>query len=138
MSIILKSKRVIAPPIAVAAYDQMVNSGGLKYIHNAILKDSMSHYAGLIQRFQNYNSVMNNIFSSAIPELYFLEDIHDLKYDHVPQLMPYPVLTERERRFIGNFYRTSYIQFSHDRELLASLSTSNKNLLSMTQNEFKK
>ena len=69
--------RVINPGIDMAAYQQMVNSGGLKNIDNLSLRDSLSTYVGQIEVFQSYNSIVYNHLGNMVPELLKLEDFHD-------------------------------------------------------------
>jgi hypothetical protein len=45
-------KRVFNPAIDKAAYQQMVNSGGLKNVDNQALRDSISTYVGQIEAFE--------------------------------------------------------------------------------------
>src|SRR5207302_1995686 len=43
-------------PFNTSCYDQMVNSGALRYITNIALRDSMAAYKGLIENTRGYNS----------------------------------------------------------------------------------
>ncbi|HLY71796.1 MAG TPA: hypothetical protein VKR53_18810 [Puia sp.] len=130
---------VISPSIDISAYQQLVNSGGLRYIHNVALKDSMSKYAGQIQSFENYNFVKNTQIANLFSQLTSLEDIHDeISPTHIPEIKPYPQLTERERRLIVSYYRTSYIQSFGNKLLLQDLNTHNESLLKITKNELNK
>ena len=132
----LLARKVITPPLDVSAYQQLVNSGSLKYIHNVELKDSMAHYAGLIQNFEAYNSVIAVNRSSLYPIICSLEDYHDFNIDgRMPQVLPYPALNEKERRSLYNYYKIVSIQFSVDRKFLKQLNASNESLLNMVKNE---
>ena len=135
--LILNSRRIIAPSIDVAAYQQLVNSGGLKFIHNEALKDSMSNYSSIIQNFENYNSILFSIITGDYSQLHSLEDYHDLigNTTHVPELLPYPELSERERRLMVSFYRTFYVKYVSDIRLLRRLNTANEYLLKMVNKE---
>ena len=130
---------VIMPSIDVSAYQQLVNSGGLRYIHNAALKDSMSLYAGQIQYFESYNTTVNSSITSMMPPLGSLSDAHDLiSPEQIPEIMPYPLLTDRERRLMVTYYRLSYIQSFGNRYLLKGLDKINESLLKMIENEINK
>src|SRR5664279_2993381 len=48
--------RNIDIPFNTAAYDQMVNSGALRYISNIDLRDSMGAYRSQIETLKNYNA----------------------------------------------------------------------------------
>ncbi|GAC1424382.1 MAG: hypothetical protein NVS9B7_24940 [Flavisolibacter sp.] len=136
--LILNSRSIIAPSMDVAAYQQLVNSGGLKFIHNEPLKDSMSNYFSLIQNFENYNTILFSIITKDYATLHSLEDYHDFKgAGHVPELSPYPQLSERERRVMVAFYRTIYIKSVTDITLLRRLNCANEYLLQMVNKEIK-
>jgi hypothetical protein len=130
---------IISPSIDVSAYQQLVNSGGLRYIHNVALKDSMAKYAGQIQSFENYNSVKHTQIANLFSQIASLEDVHDeISPTHIPEILPYPQLTERERRLIVSYYRTTYIQSFGNKLLLNDLNSHNELLLTMIENELKK
>ncbi len=134
-----QARKVISPPLDVSAYQQLVNSGSLKYIHGVELKDSMAHYAGLIQSFEAYNSVVAVNRSSLYPIIIPLEDYHDFNIDgRIAQILPYPALNEKERRSLYNYYKIVSIQFSVDRKLLRQLNASNESLLTMVKSELNK
>jgi hypothetical protein len=135
----LSARRTITAPIDVAAYQQLVNSGGLKYIHSIELKDSMAHYAGLIQRFEAYNSIVNANRSALYPAITSIDDYHDLNIDgRIPQVSLFPALDEKERRTQYNYYKIVSIQFSSDKKILKQLNSSNEFLLAMVKNELNK
>ena len=128
--------RVINPGIDMAAYQQMVNSGGLKNIDNLSLRDSLSTYVGQIEVFQSYNSIVYNHLGNMVPELLKLEDFHDWGAQistpgFVPETMPYPELTERERKLIINYYAISRVQITSDMRLIDRLTRSNDHLTKM-------
>ena len=127
-------KRALYPAIDKAAYQAMVNSGGLKNLDDLRLKDSLSTYVGQIEVFESYNSIMYNRLGNVLPEIAKLEDLHDWGLqinnpDYVPETMPYTVLTERERRLIVNYYAIIRVQISSDIKLIERLERSNDRLM---------
>ncbi len=127
-------KRVLYPAIDKAAYQAMVNSGGLKNLDNLTLKDSMSTYIGQIETLEAYNSIVSIRLGNVLPEIAKLEDLHDWgpsinNPDYVPETMPYPALTERERRLIINYYTINRVQVSSDMLLIERLERSNDHLM---------
>ncbi len=131
--------RIFFPTILEdGAYQQLINSGGLKFIHNADLKDSMAHYSYAMQRFFSYNQIEYADRSAVRPELNSLDDIHDWTSAKIPEIDPYPELTERERRFMVSFYRQNYIQLLSNIRSLSGLNRVNENLLKMVQDELNK
>ena len=105
----------IEAPVSTPSYDQMVNSGALRYIHNIQLRDSMAAYRGQIETFKNYNtrileSIINNTF-----EIAKLEDFHDIvstdtsqSYDilmHTPVMEPFSNLSPEQGVHLYFFMR---------------------------------
>ena len=129
-----KARRVPPTNFEDGAYQQLVNSGGLKYIHSSELKDSMANYSGLIESFKEFNRIKYADRTAYLPELISLDDLHDyVSSEKIPEMLPYPTLTERERRFIVSFYRQFYLQFYSNKKFLATLKNSNEHLLKMVQ-----
>jgi hypothetical protein len=129
-------KRVFNTPIDKAAYQQMVNSGGLKNLDNLALRDSISTYVGQIETFETYNSLVYNRIGNALPEIMKLEDLHDFRTresdpDYVPEMMPYPVLTEGERRLMIYYYTNNRGQLSSDVIMIKKMIHSNEHLMKM-------
>jgi len=129
-------KRVLPLAIDKAAYQAMVNSGGLKNIDDLTLRDSMSTYIGQIEAIEAYNSIVYNRLGNALPEIAKLEDMHDwgpqtVNPNYVPETLPYPELTERERRLIINYYAINRVQFSADMRLIERMMYSNDRLMKM-------
>ncbi len=127
-------KRLLNLAIDKAAYQAMVNSGGLKNLDNLTLRDSMSTYVGQIEYFEAYNSIIYNRLGNALPEIAKLEDLHDwgphtTNPDYVPETLPYPKLTERERRLMIYYYAVNRVQISSDMTLIGRLTHSNDHLM---------
>jgi len=106
--LVSKSKVLIMTTIDMDAYQQLVNSGGFKYIHNIALKDTMARYADAIKELENANSFMLNYVAQNNVVINSLEDWHDFFDDHTFEIMPYPELTERERRLMVAYNKTRY------------------------------
>jgi hypothetical protein len=128
----------IEVPLSTSSYDQIVNSGGLRYIENIDLRDSMASYHGQIETFKNYNtrilaSIVNNTF-----EIAKLQDFHDLissdtteSYNissHIPTIEPFAYLSSEQRRSLVFFYEAYIAQAQSDLRRLRLLSASNSNL----------
>jgi len=106
--LVVKSKMLNLKKIDVNAYLQLVNSGGLKYIHNVVLKDAMTRYADEIKAFENYNNFVLTYITQNFSVISSLEDWHDFFLDHTVKMLPYPELTERERRVMVAFIKVRY------------------------------
>src|SRR6185503_17479262 len=54
--LIVRVITLIDVPFNTSSYDQMINSGALRYINNIRLQDSMSAYRGMIENTKAYNT----------------------------------------------------------------------------------
>jgi hypothetical protein len=137
--LLIAARRLFPYSFDDAAYRQLVNAGGLKYIHKPELKEAMSLYAGLIQRFVEFNQIKYADRTAYLPELNALDDLHDWHgSENIPKMDPYPTLTVKERRFIVSFYKQYYLQFYSNRRMLATLKNSNEQLTKMVKQELDK
>lgn len=121
--------------IDINAYLQLVNSGGLKYIHNVALKDAMTRYADEIKAFENYNDFVLNYITQNILVINSLEDWHDLFLDHTAKIMPYPELTERERRAMVAFNKIRYRNVQYNELAIKEMLTLNERLSAIVNEE---
>jgi hypothetical protein len=136
--IISNSRRQYSAPIELSAYNELVNSGGLKYLDNRLLKNSLARYEGLIEDFKTYNTVVNNYMLSAFPGITSTEDLSDIintKPNHIPFMMPYPELSEKERREITNYYAYHFVRTYADLKNIDKLIDANNNLLNIIEKE---
>jgi len=134
----IRARKVLNVPLQTSAYTQIVSSGGLKYIPGKTLKDSMARYQGLIQGYLKYNDLLFQQRSFLLPTIASIEDNHDSSVagsDTIPKIMPYPELTQRERRLIITYYRHYYIQYKNDQKSLKKIKSAGKHLQEMVQKE---
>jgi hypothetical protein len=128
-------------PFSTSSYDQMVNSGGLRYISNIALRDSMASYKGQIENIKSYNARVIQAILSNQTDVVKLFDFHDMistdtsrSYDvaqHKPVIKPFAPLTAEQRNLLVAFYEYYIIQAQSDLRRIRSLETSNENLLVM-------
>jgi len=129
-------KRVFNTSIDKAAYQQMVNSGGLKNLDNQALRDSISTYVGQIELFETYNSLIYSRRNNAITEIMKMEDAYAFSFwrfnpGYAPEIRPYQKMTEGERRLMIFYYTSNMLQFSSDIIQLERLTRSNDHLMTM-------
>lgn len=129
-----KARRILNVPLQTSAYTQIVNSGGLKNIRGKILRDSMAEYQGLIQSYSKYNDLLFQQRTLFLPTIASIQDDHAAE-DTITQIMPFPELTERERRLIIAYYRHYYIQYKSDQKVLKKIKTAGDNLAEMIEKE---
>jgi hypothetical protein len=133
--LVAKSKILNLTTIDVNAYLQLVNSAGLKYIHNVALKDAMARYADKIKAFENYNNFVLNYITQNILIINSLEDWHDFFLDHSVKITPYPELTERERRAMVAFNKIRYRNAQSNELDIKEMLTLNERLSAMVNEE---
>ncbi|HEY2726220.1 MAG TPA: hypothetical protein VGI61_03540, partial [Parafilimonas sp.] len=81
---------VFTPRIETSAYQQMVNSGGLKNINNVALKDTLALYIDQIEHYKAYNQYINNQLSNTAPDVLKVMDIRAmLRDDSVKTIRPF-------------------------------------------------
>jgi len=134
-------------PFNTSSYDQMVNSGALRYINNINLRDSMAAYRAQIEVLKNYNSHILQSINDHTFEIGKLEDLHDfistdtaLSYNltpHIPLMKPFQVLSEEQRRSIVSFYEIYIIQAQSNLRNIRILYSSNQNLLKMVNDQLR-
>jgi hypothetical protein len=129
-----KGRMILNVPLQTSAYTQIVNSGGLKYIRGKALRDSMAMYQGMIQVYIKYNELFFQQRTLFLPTIASIQDWH-VGLDTLSQIMPFPVLTERERRLIIAYYRHYYIQYKNDQNGLRKIKRAGGNLEGMIAKE---
>jgi hypothetical protein len=135
--LISSTRQVFVSTISKAAYDQMVNSGGLKYIYNAAFRDSLTIYEGGIYDFQKYNEIVDDYRSDAFPDISSIEPLYSMLsmlpiagYRNVPKV-PFTKLTQKERTEILNFYNIYLIRYISDKIIAHRLNKINDELIKM-------
>ena len=139
--------KLVDVPFNTSAYDQMVNSGALRYITNIPLRDSMTDYKGQIEGARAYNArTLQSIVSSTF-EVAKIIDFHDIltadtshSYNilqHVPEIKPFGPLSVAERNSVVFFFEWYLVQAQADLRRLRDLERSNQNLLNMVNDQLK-
>jgi hypothetical protein len=136
--LVSKSKVLLMTNIDIDAYQQLVNSGGFKYIHNVALKDTMARYADAIKEFQNGNSFMLSYIAQNNVVINSLEDWHSFFDDHTFEIIPYPELTERERRLMVAYNKTRYALARSSEASTQYILLLNEHILDMVNKELDK
>ena len=132
--LINSTRQVFVSTISKAAYDQMVNSGGLKYIHDAAFRDSLTIYEGGIYDFQKYNEIVDDYRSDAFPDISSIEPLYSMAWntgDATVPIAPFAKLTQKERTEILNFYNIYLIRYISDKNIGHRLNKMNDELIKM-------
>jgi hypothetical protein len=128
------TRQVFVSTISKAAYDQMVNSGGLKYIHDAAFRDSLTIYEGGIYDFQKYNEIVDDYRSDAFPDVSSIEPLYSMAPhagDANVTMAPFSKLSQKERTEIMNFYSIYLVRYESDKIIARRLNKKNNELLKM-------
>ncbi|HUZ59922.1 MAG TPA: hypothetical protein VMU83_14190 [Hanamia sp.] len=132
--LINSTRRVFVSTISKAAYDQMVNSGGLKYIHDAAFRDSLTIYEGGIYDFEKYNEIVDDYRSDAFPDVSSIEPLYSMAQntgDANVAIAPFAELTQKERTEILNFYSIYLVRYISDKNIAHRLNKMNDELIKM-------
>jgi len=128
------TRQVFVSRISKAAYEQMVNSGGLKYIHDRAFRDSLTIYEGVIYNSEKYNEIVDDYRSDAFPDVSSIEPLYSVVMNagdsNVP-IVPFAKLSEKERTEILNFYSIYLSRYESDKILAARLNKMNDELIKM-------
>lgn len=131
-----------------SAYQQMVNSGALRYIKDIALRDSMSVYNSYIAATLAYNSQLTqSIINNTVTIGSFL-DLHDVvssdtsvSYEienRLPLVQISALLTTEQRNRIVFFWESYVVQAQSDLRRLRSLEAANQHLLQMVTEQINK
>ena len=147
-NLLMSAMQIIEMSVNTSSYDQMVNAGALRYIHDIQLRDSMASYRGQIESFKDYNahilqSIINNTF-----EVSKLEDLNDIvssdttetykMYNHLPRIKPFASLSDEQRNFLVFFYEGYVVQAQSDLVAIRRLYASNKSVVKMIEDQVDK
>jgi len=145
--LMLPAMVIIEMSVNTSSYDQMVNSGALRYIHDIKLRDQMADYRGQIESFKDYNShILQSIINNTF-EVSRLEDLHDLVSadttetyiidNHLPALKPFGALSDEQRSLLVFFYE-GYVVQGTDLVAIRRLYASNKGVIKTIEDQIDK
>lgn len=104
--------------IKTPTYEQLINSGSLRFIDNKELKAGMANYQDQINSYINYNDRMVNTINNQLGEIGKIEDIHDFWNRekmgntplYTPEMRPF-TLSAEQRNFIIAYNKIFSVQF---------------------------
>ncbi|HEY2722570.1 MAG TPA: hypothetical protein VGI82_12635 [Chitinophagaceae bacterium] len=146
--LLLPCLKVIEVSFHTSAYQQMVNSGALRYIKNVDLRDSMAVYNSLIETTLNYNAQLVQAIINNTTEISGFFDFHDIvssdtsmSYEiehHIPNVEVSESLTKEQRNRIVFFWESYVVQARSDLGRVRSLDAANEHLLQMVNERISK
>lgn len=129
---------IYTPGIETAAYQQMVNAGGLKSIDNIALKDSLALYIDQIEKYKSFNQYLNNQTTNTFSEMAKIIDVRELlKNDPDTTLKPFSIKDIKDRRTIVFFFSDNQDQYLTDLRTVSLLEFLNKRLINIVNQELK-
>ena len=126
--------------INTPTYEQLINSGSMRFIENKNLKSDISTYKSRIDDFMNWNDRMITTQNNLAGEMGKIVDIHDFwnplnnSMDYTPDMLPF-TLTDEQRRFIISYYQLFKIHVLGIETSLKGLSKINASLVKMIDKE---
>jgi hypothetical protein len=129
--------------INTSTYQQMVNSGSMRYLYNQYLKDSIARYIDMVNNLINYNDRIVNTEDNNFEEISKLVDVHDFfniqkmrehNFRYQPEMEPF-TLTEEQRRYLIGYFKIFDVQAIVNPITLQQLDSVNESLLRMVNKE---
>jgi hypothetical protein len=129
---------IYTPRIETAAYQQMVNAGGLKTIDNVQLKDSLALYIDHIEKYKAFNKYLTNQVTTTFSEMAKDIDIREImKDDSISVQKPFSIPDIKDRRTIVFFFSDLEDQYLTDVRDLKVLAFLNERLVTIVNNQLK-
>lgn len=121
-------------------YEQLINSGSMRFIENNDLKGGISNYKSRIDDFMNWNDRMITTQNNLAGEMGKIIDVHDFwnpinnSMDYTPEMLPF-ALSDEQRKFIISYYQLFKVQLIGIEVSLNELSIINASLIKMIDKE---
>jgi type III secretory pathway component EscV len=138
-SLLSRAFGIFFPRIETSAYQQMINSGGLKNISNGALKDTLALYIDHIEDYKSFNQYINNQLSNTFPDVAKIMDIRAaLTDDSIKNIRPFIIDNPKERRFVVFFYSDIEDQYRFAITASDEINYLNERLLNLVNHELDK
>ncbi|WP_417431899.1 hypothetical protein [Halpernia sp.] len=103
--------------VSTSTYQQMVNSGSMRYLENQKLKDSIATYNDLVNNLINYNDRILNTEDNNFIDVGKLIDVHDFfrsdkirsGEDYQPKMDSF-TLNDEQRRYLISYFKIFSVQ----------------------------
>jgi hypothetical protein len=129
---------IYTPGIETAAYQQMINAGGLKEINNIPLKDSLALYIDQIEKYKAFNQYLTNQITNTFSDLAKIIDVREILQDHpVTVQKPFSIQDIKDRRTIVFFFSDIQDQYLTDLRTISALEFLNDRLIKIVNNQLK-
>jgi len=129
---------IYTPGIETAAYQQMVNAGGLKTIDNIPLKDSLALYIDQIEKYKAFNQYLTNQVSNTFSDLAKIIDVREiLQDDPVTVQKLFSIQDIKDRRTIVFFFTDVQDQYLTDLRTISVLEFLTDRLIKIVNNQLK-
>ena len=141
--LLLDGQKNITITINTPTYQQLISSGGMRFLKNVKLKDSIANYEDRINALVNYNDRLGSTLNNQLEDVSKIEDMHDFWNRHkdplgyinyTPEMEPFN-LTPEQRRFITGYNKLFSIQAMYDSYLLNGILRSNYALVKLINKE---
>ncbi len=138
LSLFHETIHIYTPGIETAAYQQMINAGGLKSINNIPLKDSLALYIDQVEKYKAFNQYLTNQVTNAFSDLAKIIDVREvLQDDPVIVKKPLSIQDIKDRRTIVFFFSAAQDQYLTDLRTISALEFLNDRLINIVNNQLK-
>jgi len=138
--LLLEGQLNLVIEINTPTYEQLINSGSMRFIENKNLKGSISGYNNKIDYLINYNDRMINTQNNLAGELGKIVDVHDfwstqrIGTSYTPEMQSF-TLNDEQRKFLIAYYQLYKVQVLGILNQLKKLSKDNVLLVILIDKE---
>lgn len=129
--------------INTPTYDQLINSGSMRFIENIDIKVGIANYKNQIDHLSNYNNRIISTINNQMGELGKIVDLHDFwntkknAVNYTPEMQAFN-LNQEQRNFLIAYYRVFTVQVIVLQTQIKKLSEYNTSLIKMLDKELEK
>ena len=141
--LMLEGQKNMIIEINTPTYDQLINSGSMRFIENIDIKVGIVNYKNQIDHLSNYNNRIITTINNQMGEFGKIIDVHDFwntkknSVNYTPEMQPFN-LNQEQRNFLIAYYKVFTVQVIVLTTQMKKLSEYNASLITMLDKELDK
>ncbi|MES2800641.1 MAG: hypothetical protein V4638_11535 [Bacteroidota bacterium] len=141
--LMLEGQKNMIVELNTPTYDQLINSGSMRFIENIDIKIGIANYKNQIDHLSNYNNRIISTINNQMGELGKIVDLHDFwntkknAMNYTPEMQPFN-LNQEQRNFLIAYYKVFTVQVIVLQTQMTKLSEYNTSLITMIDKEIDK